>query len=50
MNQAQNDRKDRNGGGDVSKAKKVEKPSTPQTDWDVLNHNGPGRFDPAGEE
>lgn len=48
-NQSKNDRSDRNGGGDVTKAKKVEVPETPKTVWDVVNSNGPGRFDPEGE-
>lgn len=48
-NQSKNDRSDRNGGGDVTKASKVNTPDTPKTKWDQLNAHGPGRFDPQGE-
>jgi hypothetical protein len=41
-NQEKSDRKDRNGGGDVTKAEKVETPSVEPTVWDLLNQHGSG--------
>ena len=41
MNQGKNDRKDRSGGGDVTKAEAVKAPDVVKTKWDVLNATGP---------
>ena len=41
-NQDTSDRKDRSGGGDVTRAETVEV-SVPKTEWDLLNNKGPGR-------
>jgi hypothetical protein len=40
-NQNASDKKDRNGGGDVTKADKVPTPSTDKTDWNPIgDHRG----------
>jgi hypothetical protein len=43
-NQATTDRKDQNGGGDVTKSETVEVPKAPPMVVDVLNAHGPSRF------
>lgn len=40
MNQAPVEKKDRNGGGDVTKAEKKETPKIKETTWDLLNNHG----------
>lgn len=40
MNQSQSDKKDRNGGGDVTKAEKKEAVQQKPTTWDPLNNRG----------
>jgi hypothetical protein len=42
-NQDTSDRKDRSGGGDVTKADQVTTPVVPKTQWDLLTNTGPGR-------
>lgn len=42
-NQDVGDRKDRSGGGDVTKADEVAASVVPQTIWDALGGSGPGR-------
>ena len=46
MNQSTGEKKDRNGGGDVTKAEKImEVDPLGKTTWDQLNATGEGRFD-----
>lgn len=42
-NQNVGDRKDRNGGGDVTKAEAMSAPVVEATKWDLFNAKGPGR-------
>jgi hypothetical protein len=43
-NQNVNDRKDRSGGGDVTKAEAMKSPAVPKTVFDLLNSTGPSHL------
>lgn len=48
-NQSPSEKKDRNGGGDVTKATEVSGAEGEKTKWLGHNNTGPGRFNPNGE-